>query len=163
VLVLPYLEREGKAEPGLFQQFKLDEPWDSPHNRRLMERIPKVFAPPEGIATPEPYTTYYQVFVGKGTAFEGCKGISLADFPDGLETTFLIVEAGAAVPWTKPEDLAYAPDQPLPELGAMSPHRFGAAMANCEVVFVPKSKPEETLRALITRNGGERVPPGWDH
>jgi hypothetical protein len=163
VLVLPYLEREGEAERGLFQQFKLDEPWDSPHNHRLLERIPKVYAPPEGIVTPEPYTTYYQVFVGKGTAFEGTKGISLADFPDGTETTFLVVEAGAAVPWTKPEDLAYAPDQPLPELGGMSPHRFLVAMADGHVTQVRKEKPEETLRALITRNGGEPVPPDWDN
>src|SRR5262249_21275015 len=38
VLVLPYL-----AQKPLYDQFRLDEPWDSPHNIRLLERIPPVF------------------------------------------------------------------------------------------------------------------------
>ena len=36
VAILPYLE-----EDGLYQSFKLDEPWDSPHNKPLLERMPR--------------------------------------------------------------------------------------------------------------------------
>ena len=36
VRILPYLE--GRY---LFEQFKLDEPWDSPHNMKLLKGIPK--------------------------------------------------------------------------------------------------------------------------
>src|SRR5262249_4330457 len=39
VALLPYLEGE-----GLYQAFKLDEPWDSPHNKKLIARMPRVYA-----------------------------------------------------------------------------------------------------------------------
>ena len=42
VAILPQL-----GEKALFDQFKLDEPWDSPHNSKLVERMPAVFAAPE--------------------------------------------------------------------------------------------------------------------
>src|SRR5262245_3840531 len=35
VLILPYLE-----EGELYEEFRLDEPWDSEHNLRLLERMP---------------------------------------------------------------------------------------------------------------------------
>ena len=78
VLLLPYLE-----EQSLFLEFHLDEPWDSPHNLSLLKRMPKVYCSPEGYGAVPPFSTYYQVFVGKGAAFEGQKGVSLQDFKDG--------------------------------------------------------------------------------
>src|SRR4051794_3818491 len=38
VLLLPFLD-----EQALYEQFKLDEPWDSPNNKPLLSRMPKVF------------------------------------------------------------------------------------------------------------------------
>lgn len=59
-----------------------------------------VYAPPSGVQA-EPNSTFYQVFVGAGTAFEGPQGLRVAqDFPDGVSSTILFVEAGEAVPWT---------------------------------------------------------------
>src|ERR1700704_5613932 len=79
VLILPFIE-----EGPLFRRFKLDEPWDSPHNLPLLSEMPRVFDPYDGSSTREPHTTFYQVFVGKGAAFEGRKGLRLKyDFPDG--------------------------------------------------------------------------------
>src|SRR5262249_31991555 len=101
VLLLPFIE-----EHALFKQFHLDEPWDSPHNIRLLPQMPIIFKPFGGSAPPESNTTFYQVFVGKGTAFDGREGLRFdEDFPNGIANTFLIVEAGTAVPWTKPEDV----------------------------------------------------------
>ena len=39
VAILPYLE-----ENELYLSFKLDEPWDSPHNKPLLERMPYLYA-----------------------------------------------------------------------------------------------------------------------
>ena len=39
--ILPFMEQN-----SLFQAFKLDEPWDSPHNKAILERMPAVFAIP---------------------------------------------------------------------------------------------------------------------
>jgi hypothetical protein len=152
VALLPAL-----GEEALYRQFKLDEPWDSPHNRTLLARMPAVFAPPPGGAAQPPDCTYYQVFTGKGTPFEPGWGPSPHTFADCMTNTFLIVEAGRAVPWTKPEDLPYAPQGPLPALGGLFPDGFTAVMADGTARFVRKGTPEATVRAYITANGGEVI------
>lgn len=73
------------------------------------------------------------------------------------KTTFLIVEAGKSVPWTKPEDLAYAADQPLPALGGLSSDGFRAAFVDGSVCLIRKQTSEATLRALITGSGAENL------
>src|SRR5207248_7805224 len=127
VLLLPYVE-----EQDLYKQFKLDEPWDSPHNLKLLEKMPSSYAPPprkRGMMPP--YHTVVHVFVGKGAAFEGGQGLRLKeDFPDGLANTLLVVEAGKPVPWTKPENLTYDPDGPLPDLRGIFPDAFRARMGD---------------------------------
>jgi hypothetical protein len=168
VLLLPYLE-----EDDLYKQFRFDEPWDSPHNIQLLNRMPEVFAPPsQGIQEQaDPYTTIYQVFVGPGAAFEGRTGMR-RDFPDGASNTILIVTASRAVPWTKPEELVYTPDQPLPPLGVHliypSPHTSTTsplivfAFADGSTYFINAELiTERTLRALITRNGKDTPGPDW--
>jgi hypothetical protein len=159
VLLLPLIESS-----GLYEQFKLDEPWDSPNNIRLLPKMPEVYAPPPGkVCKVPPYHTVCHVFVGKGTAFEGREGLRLReDFPDGTSNTFMIVEAGPPVPWTKPEELVYDPDGPLPELTCLFRNGFRAAAVDCSNRFIPKSISEAHLRALITRNGGETIGPFWD-
>src|SRR5262249_22126086 len=99
VQVLPHL---GHKE--LYQQFKRDEPWDSEHNKKLLASMPDVFAPVFG-PQQAPGHTFYQAFTGPGTIFEGRQGIRITDIFDGTSVTILLVEAGEAVPRTKPADL----------------------------------------------------------
>src|SRR5439155_1388856 len=101
VLILPYIEQD-----RLYRKFRLNEPWDSPHNKKLLEMMPKTYAAPNAKGDP-PYTTHYQVFVGPGAGFEGKRGLRIGDFTDGTSNTILVAEAARAVPWTKPEDLPY--------------------------------------------------------
>jgi hypothetical protein len=155
VLVLPYIEQQ-----SLFEQFRLDEPWDSEHNLRLLPRMPLIYGRLDRDAARQPYTTFYRVFVGKGTAFEGPQGLRLPDdFPDGEHNTILIVEAAEAVPWTKPEELTYAADRPVPPLGGMFEHGFQAALVDGSVITLKRDTGEAKLRALITRKGGEKLGP----
>jgi hypothetical protein len=151
VLLLPYLE-----QATLFKKFKLDEPWDSPHNHALLALMPTVYAPVTG-TTSRPYSTFYQVFIGAGTAFEGPQGLPLSPgtFPDGLATTLLLVEGAEAVPWTKPEDLEYSAKGPLPRLGGQFDGTFCAAFASGAVRLFDKATEENRIRAAITRSGGE--------
>jgi RNA polymerase sigma factor (sigma-70 family) len=210
-------------ESALYNQFKRDEPWDSPHNKQLLSKMPKVYAPP-GVRTRQPYSTYYQVFVsagaegrgggvpGGGAGMSGAAGVGSgmiggaggpptlpgtggapggpgggrggagapgmlpggyspplnsaafvkgqgvpfpAHFTDGTSNTLLIVEAGNAVPWTKPEDLHYAADEPLPELGGLFPDVFHAAFADGAVHTLTKKYDETQMRAAITAGAGE--------
>jgi hypothetical protein len=114
--------------------------------------------------TPQPYATYYQVFVTKGsvnamdTPFSGMLSSRIpASFPDGTMFTFLIVEAGQAVPWTKPEDIPYTAKKPVPKLGGLFPDGFHAAFADASVRLIPKDTDEKTLRLLIVPNDGQVV------
>jgi WD40 repeat protein len=63
VHLLPFLEQQ-----PLYRQFKLDEPWDSPHNRMLLSKMPEVFNAP---GTRNDGKTPVHVFVGDGTPFGG--------------------------------------------------------------------------------------------
>jgi hypothetical protein len=110
----------------------------------------------------EPGKTYYQTFVGNGAAFDPPKAIRLPHFNDGTSNTFLVVEAGEAVPWTKPVDLSYDPKQPLPKLGGLFPNGFHAAFADGSVFFVPQGLKEQSLRAYITRGAEDRPDPADD-
>jgi hypothetical protein len=78
-----------------------------------------------------------------------------------VSNTILITEAGKAVPWTKPEDLPFGPDKPLPELGALFSKHFNLVLADGTARNVHKGIHETTLRTVITRNGGELGPDDW--
>ncbi|HEY3787661.1 MAG TPA: DUF1559 domain-containing protein, partial [Urbifossiella sp.] len=99
VAILPYIEQK-----ALFDQFKLNEPWDSEHNKKLIPRMPRDFAAPNG-NSPAGYT-FYRTFTGpntpfppqqNGTAGKVAKGLGLVKFTDGTSNTAMIVEAAEAV------------------------------------------------------------------
>ena len=70
----------------------------------------------------------------------------------------MIVEAGEAVPWYKPDVLAYDGQLPLPQLGDKSADSFLAAFGDGSTrILKPSKLGEKTLRALITPQGGEVV------
>jgi RNA polymerase sigma factor (sigma-70 family) len=151
VAILPHI-----GQGDLFRQFRLDEPWDGPHNKVLISRMPDVYAT-GGEGRGAEGSTYYRVFVGPGAAFEGERGIATSEVRDGLGKTIMVVEAGEPVPWTKPEGLPYSPGKPLPPLGGLSPDGFHALFCNGEVRFVKKGVDPKKLRSVITRSGGEPV------
>jgi uncharacterized protein (TIGR03067 family) len=139
------------GEDKLFAEFKTDEPWDSVHNKKLIRKMPKLYALP-GVETKEPGLTFYQVFTGKGTIFEDKDGLKLTDQLKRDGPQFMVVEAGEAIPWTKPDDLAYDPNKPLPRLGRLSDEGFHAAVTSFgpdRIQFIPKSTTEKKLRSMI--------------
>ncbi len=149
VTLLPYL---GQAE--LHRQFHLNEPWDSPHNIQLLTPMPRTFVL-RGAPDP-PGTTRYRVFVGEEAAFAmpgpGAKaplGRSLKDFPE-LRRTLFVIEAADAVPWTKPEELEYAADRPLPRFSTYD-HGPRGLMGDGVVGPIKPDTPEELMRRVIAR------------
>jgi hypothetical protein len=59
VHLLPFL-----GEDKLYQEFHLNEPWDSDHNKKLLSRMPAVYRTPD-YQLDDQYITYYQVFVSE--------------------------------------------------------------------------------------------------
>ena len=149
VALLPHM-----GEQALFDAFKRDEPWDSPHNLALLPRMPRVFAhsldPSEA-----PTMTHFQLFVGEAAPFRrGNPGADLTAIPNGGGRTFLAVETAEAVPWTKPGGIAYSPDEPLPNFGVFYARKWPAVMLDGSVIFVTPGAPEEMIRRAITPSGG---------
>jgi hypothetical protein len=152
VALLPFL-----GEEKLYRQFRLHEAWDSPHNKKLLAKIPRVYAPPGGKKNEEGLT-YYQVFVGPGAIFVKHQATPFpAGIPDGTSNTLLVVEAGHLVPWTKPVDLEFAVDEPLPDLGGLFPGIFQAACADGAVYAFRNNWDNDSLRGAITAASGEVV------
>ena len=152
VLLLPFLQ-----EHELAKEFKLDESWDSDHNKKLIEKMPKVFTPVRGKAGKG--ETFYRGFTGPSAMFEAGKEIKIASITDGTSNTILCVEAEKSVPWTKPDDLPFDPKKDtLPKVGgAMFEAGFNATICDGSVRYFKKDIAKETLKALITRDGGEVV------
>jgi hypothetical protein len=166
VAILQFLDQD-----ELFKQFNRDEPWDGPTNKKLLEKMPSVYAP-VGVTTKEPHSTFYRVFVAPPgskltTAFMtspskhpvwGANGTAIPrSFPDGTSLTIGVVEAGEAVPWTKPDELPYDPKAPLPKLGGLFKDGFHALMMDGNVLFLTRQIDEKTLRDLITANDGTPI------
>ncbi|HUG19620.1 MAG TPA: DUF1559 domain-containing protein, partial [Planctomycetaceae bacterium] len=151
VAILPFIEG---AE--LYQAYRQDEPWDSEHNKKLLEQIPGVYRDPldDGFST----NTSYFVFVGKGTAFESKTGNRFGDFTDGLSNTLMAVETKKDIPWTKPDDLSFDPDKDVEELGGFYEGGFIALICDGSVRFIPESLDEKILKLLIQRNDGQTIP-----
>ena len=150
VAILPYIEQD-----NLYRQFKLDEPWDSEHNKRLIAQMPPLYVIPA--APTKPGETHYRVFVGGGALFDLDKQVKFADVRDGTSNTIMIVESADSVPWTKPDDLPYDAQKPLPKLGGFYANGYNVALADGSVRFMSATVPEATLRAMITRSGGEVI------
>ena len=154
VLVLPYLEQD-----ELYKQFKLDEPWDSEHNKKLIPKMPKVYAIPEDPKA-KPNETRYRVFVGNGAGFDTVSGHKILDITDGTSNTIMVVTAADSVPWTKPDELAFDPEKDMAKLlGPVGNHTFQAAFMDGSVRGFPKPLAAKTLNAFITRAGGEVISP----
>jgi hypothetical protein len=151
VAILPYLDHQ-----ALYDKFHLDEPWNSPHNKTLLNQMPDIYAPV--VRTDEPRgSTYYQVLTGPGALFEDEVGPGIQDIKDGSANTFMVVEAGSPVPWTKPQDISYDKEKPLLDLGRQFDDGFHAAFADGSVRFFGNGTDPNLLRALITSNGREAI------
>ncbi|QDT43122.1 hypothetical protein Pan241w_32200 [Gimesia alba] len=119
VHLLPFLDQN-----PLYEQFKLDEAWDSPHNAPLAKKMPEAFHSPD---TPiDSNLTRFRVFEGKwdkekkspSTVFPMGAPTRIRDVKDGSSNTTLVVEVGPdkAIEWTKPGGLNF--EHPIEEFGA---------------------------------------------
>ena len=146
VHILPYLE----AAP-LYNEFHMDEPWDSEHNKALISRMPKTYG-----ASAEGKTSIH-VFVGEGTPFGG-KPFSLSEVTDGTSNTILCVRAGedTADIWTKPGGLTFDKENPIAALGMIG-DMFDVLFMDASARSLPKSIDAATLGNLIQHNDGNPV------
>lgn len=152
VAILPFVEAA-----DLYEQYRFDEPWDSPDNLKLLEKMPAVYRHP--MAPKGSASAAYFGLVGPGTVFNDDDGSRISEILDGTSDTIVFVEAKRDIPWTKPEDVPYDPAKPLPDLGGYFDNGFHAGFADGTVKLVLADNDEQTIRHLLTINDGQRVEP----
>lgn len=152
VHILPYLDQE-----QLYRQFRLDQPWDSEHNRGLIERMPEIYAWP-GL---EPGKTVVQAPVGEGTIFGQDRPVTFRDVIDGTSNTAMLVytQADRAVTWTAPDDYGFDPEQPQAGLMQDSEGLAAVAAADGSAHRVAIDRPTKTWLHLFQMN--DRTPVQW--
>jgi prepilin-type processing-associated H-X9-DG protein len=160
VLILPNL---GQEYIHVYEQYRFDEPWDSPHNQTVTNvPIAAYCCPSDPATSPGSTHTNYHVLTGPGTVFEDAKAMSVRDIRDGTSNTLMVVEStGPGRHWAEPVDLdaskvvfpldSGSPDSP----GSFHPGGMHALFFDGSVQFLAHAISPQLFQALTTRNGGE--------
>jgi hypothetical protein len=159
VAILPFF-----GEVELYKQFHLDEPWDSPHNRPLVEKMPTTFADPDPKiqSLAGAGKTTFQVPVGKETVFFNNEGATYHEMSDGTANTIVLLEVDPqqAIEWTKPADWKVDIAHPTAGLGLPSRSHVTAGYADGHVkILSGQELDDKHLRAGLTRAGGDAESP----
>ena len=156
VHLLPFMD-----EVELWQQFKLDEPWDSEHNIELLGQMPDVYKLPTPFGEESPVKPNYTVYLGPAgeNSLWGAKApLGFRNITDGTSNTIMFVQVPPeyAVPWTAPEEYVIDPEHPAAKL-AFENGETNVAFMDGSVQRLKQSLKPEVWRALFTISGGEAV------
>lgn len=157
VLILPFLEQD-----GIYKQYKLNEPFDSPSNRRFANVMMPVFQCPSEAMTPG--NTSYVMIVGPRTISNGTGSRKMAEITDGTSNTIMIIEvANSGINWLEPKDLKF---EDLAKMGAgpgasgissQHPGAVNVLMCDGSVRTVSTYTAPQQLQAAATIDGNEPV------
>lgn len=166
VFLLPYI---GQKE--LYDKIRLDEPWDSEHNRQFHDQTPAIYCRP---GAPESGCVYSCVadeaaLLQPASEAGSLTGIKLTEVIDGTSHTILFVERSKPVCWMDPNsDLT--PDELFAEANAADGTLplvllDGRAQLFKNLPDVLRADPDgsspfspEVFKAYVTRAGGETFP-----
>lgn len=160
VLILPYLEQN-----NLYNQFRLDEPWDSEHNLKLASTVPFPYTTADGLSreingVTVPLTQMVAPMTKDSSFGRSGPPMRFRNFLDGTSNTIWFVETSAdkAVPWTKPADLPVSTETPFSSIAGDS-DGFHFSRVDGSVGYLTNETEDATINALLTVDGGEVVPP----
>ena len=156
VLILPFIEQQ-----ALYEQIRLDEPWDSEHNRQFHAvnmqefRCPSAVDPRrESVPVPAPTGCYYSLVTGPETAFDGPKSKS-ESAGTNLSNTIFLVERRTPVNWMNPlGEMTFetaCQGINVDAMGISSYHPGGAnvGMADGAVRFLSDTIDKDELREML--------------
>jgi hypothetical protein len=163
VHILPFMEQQ-----ALYDQFHFDEPWDSEHNKTLIEKMPFVYRLP-GSDEAGTKTVYLGVGgdggifsserLGKRGQDKWATGTTMAHITDGTSNTIMVVEVNEenAVIWTKPEDFEAPEMSPLERLLGNWSGGFLALFADGSVQFIGESVNRDVLSNYFNMKDGNPI------
>lgn len=150
VLILPFIEQN-----ELYNKFKLDEPWDSPHNLALVKEMPAIYAS----AGAEPGKATVQTPLTPKSAFgRPGKPVTLLDVLDGTSGTVWLIDSDPAdaVIWTKPEDYDATTENAFSRL-FQNRKKIPIGFIDGSIRTIEKSLSFDTFNKLLTIADGELV------
>lgn len=159
VAILPFIEQQ-----PTYDRYHFDESWDSPSNLALQDTAAYAYRCPSDRAL-VPGETNYVMIAGKGTVGgEPNEVVKMSDITDGTSNTIMAVEvAGSGILWLEPRDMtideavAYIANPSGNGRKQSHPGGVNVAMVDGSVRFIPNTIDRQTLRGLMTRDGGEPV------
>ncbi len=153
VLLLPYL-----GEQALYDQFHLDEPWDSPHNRDLIPRMPAVYRSATAVDTVEALTPFVAPLTKNSLMGRPGRSLTFQEVTDGTSNTVWLVRMPDAqrTVWTRPEDWR-VPDQDALSTLRQGGDSFLGARVDGSVQVFDGQLTNEKLQALLSVDGGELI------
>lgn len=102
VLLLPFLEQR-----KLYDAYDFAEPWDGPNNRKLADKVGRIYLR-SGLESDQIRTTSFVAVVGPETAWRGAESLSYKDLADGTKDTLMVVEVpDGQFSWMEPRDLRF--------------------------------------------------------
>ena len=171
VLILPYMEQS-----ALYEQIRLDEPWNSDHNQQFHSQMPLIYQCP---SNPSKGCTYSattgniavfpgEALLGRGgfvpaTTAEKATGLNFGDYEDGLSNTIAIVEVKEPFNWMDPtaditlEELVNGINTANGRVGSFHPGGCNVGLFDATVRFISETIDKTILRAMGTIDGGESV------
>jgi len=159
VQLLPFLGPKGSE---LFEKIDRTKPWDDPANKKFWDDMPEEFRI-LGRDTKEKHETFIQAphslnWVGNNDPWQVLnKVITFQEVTDGTSNTIMAYEAETATNWMKPGDTPFD-DKKLPAVGNAKSGKASLIMLDTQVRTIERKKlTGETLKALLTINGGEQV------
>jgi prepilin-type processing-associated H-X9-DG protein len=154
VLLLPYFDDPQASK--VYENIRLDEPWDSPHNREAtaISEIDRFFQCPTAI-TPAGETNYAMV-VGPDTISDGPHSTRPGNIKDISHTIVVVEVFGAGIHWAKPRDVDF---KTMLANGVSGAHKGFAHVLFADGHVQPPATgiDPKTLNAVLTRNGGEEA------
>jgi|GEM_PF-1318892 len=153
VAILPYVE-----QGSLFNQFDTKASWDSPRNKPLSQTVVSSYRDAD---TPLDPATRIRCFYGNGALFDLDKTLAIYSIADGSSNTIMFVEGADKVTWSQFNEYKFDPKGPLPTLGHPKRDTFMVGLADGSVRSVRKTVNPETIKAAITREGGEVMGFDW--
>jgi hypothetical protein len=163
VLLLPFIE-----QAGLYSQIRLDEPWDSEHNKQFHDRVIPTYNCPSN-PNPRGMTSYSaiagQVFVpakkSDAAPFSNHSDMDFSHITDGTSNTIAIVEVKEPFCWMDPtaditlEEFVKGINNGL--CGSYHPGGINVGMLDGTTSFIGETVDPVILRCLAMPDDGTSV------
>ncbi len=151
VHILPFIEQQ-----ALYDRFKLDEPWDSEHNIKLLDEMPFVYANPahKGLKN----KTVYRAPAGDNSILGGNSVIGLKDILDGTANTAMVLDVAPemAIEWTKPDSLAIDADNVVSSFGELK-KVITVLLSDGSVLDIPLSMENDKWNLFLDYKDGKAL------